>query len=189
MNAPLTRGLSAAYLLLVLTAAVAGFSLYQMSQTTQPVTSPEAGLVASQNLLGSPRPAFTLPDLDGEPVSISRWDGKVILLNFWATWCPPCREEMPAFASVQKQFGGRGFQAVGVALDRPRAVAHFIEAVGADYPQLIGRGDAMAIADRYGNGYGALPHSVLIDRDGVIRFIKAGQLSRQELTDELLKLL
>lgn len=189
MSAATTRGGHKAYLLVGVVAAVAGFSIYQMSQPPQPSTAPEAAVVAPQDLLGTPRPTFTLPDLDGQPVSISQWDGKVILLNFWATWCPPCREEMPDFADVQRAFGERGFQAVGVAIDRPQAVARFIEAVGADYPQLVGRENAMAVADRYGNGYGALPHSVLIDRDGVIRFIKAGKLGKQELRAELLKLL
>ncbi len=179
----------APYLLVGVVAAVAGFSIYQMSQPPQPSPAPEVAVTAPQDLLGAPRPAFTLPDLTGQPVSISAWDGQVILLNFWATWCPPCREEMPDLADVQGEFGGRGFQVVGVAIDRPQAVARFIKAVNVDYPQLVGRENAMAVADRYGNGYGALPHSVLIDRDGVIRFIKAGQLSKQELTDELLKLL
>jgi len=186
-----TRGIPVAYLLVALGAALAGFSIYQWSRAPQPATSPSVAVApeAPQDLLGAPRPAFRLPDLDGRPVSISRWDGKVILLNFWATWCPPCREEMPEFAQTQIEFGARGFQVVGVALDRPRAVARFIEEIGADYPQLIGHENAIAIADRYGNASGGLPHSVLIDRDGVIRFIKAGRLSRRELIDELSKLL
>ncbi|MBA2410133.1 MAG: TlpA family protein disulfide reductase [Gammaproteobacteria bacterium] len=185
MSAPVTRGISIAYLLVALVAALAGLSIYQWSSAPQPATSSQG----PQDLLGAPRPAFSLPDLDGWPVSINRWDGKVILLNFWATWCPPCREEMPDFAQTQKEYRARGFQVIGVALDRPRPVAEFIKEVGAGYPQLIGRENAMAVADRYGNAYGGLPHSVLIDRDGIIRFIKAGRLSRRELIDELLQLL
>ncbi len=136
-----------------------------------------------------PAPNFILEDTQGNTHSLSDYRGKVVILNFWATWCRPCRKEMPALAELRAQYGDRGFQVVGVALDRPEAVAKFTTDVGADYPQLIGRERAIAVADRYGNHYGALPYSVLVDRQGLIRFIRLGKLSKQELEAELLKLL
>jgi peroxiredoxin len=183
------RSLYIAYLLVGLVAALAGFSIYQMSEQGPAVTRPEPAFAAPEELLGTKRPAFMLPNLDGEATPISRWSGEVVLVNFWATWCRPCRKEMPALAELQAQYGDRGFQVVGVALDRPEAVAKFTTDVGADYPQLIGRERAIAVADRYGNHYGALPYSVLVDRQGLIRFIRLGKLSKQELEAELLKLL
>jgi thiol-disulfide isomerase/thioredoxin len=174
------------YILTALVAAIAGFSLYQT--TDRPSSGAPPGAIPEQ-ILGSPRPDFHLPNLAGEPTPISRWDGEVVLVNFWATWCAPCRQEMPGFAALQQEYGERGFQAIGVALDSRQAVARFTERLGVHYPQLIGAEGGIAVARRYGNDYGALPYSVLIDRDGVIRFIKAGELSKQALETELLKLL
>lgn len=183
------RGVLFAYLLTALVAAIAGFSIYEAANRPAGDALPGVAFAASGEILGAPRPDFTLNDLAGNPTSIGRWDGDVVLVNFWATWCPPCRKEIPGFAALQQQYGDRGFQVVGVAIDLPEAVAQFTEDLGADYPQLVGREDAIAVADRYGNQHGALPYSVLIDREGVIRFVKPGELKRQELESELVKLL
>lgn len=178
-----------AYLLVGLVAAVAGFSIYQMTGQLPVNAMPDAGFTAPKRLVGQRRPDFSLPDVAGKTVSINRWDGKVVLVNFWATWCPPCRKEIPDFAELLTDYGERGFQVVGVAIDRPKAVTQFIKELGVDYPQLMGREHAVAVADRYGNQHGALPYSVLIDRKGIIRFIKLGQLHKSVLKTEILKLL
>ncbi len=183
------RGVLIAYALVGLVAALAGFSIYQAGGQLPAGPQPQVLSASPETLLGARRPEFSLPNLRGEPISISRWNGDVVLLNFWATWCLPCRKEMPTLADLQGQYGERGFQVVGVAIDLPDAVAKFAASVGADYPQLIGREDAIAVADRYGNQYGALPYSVLMDRDGIVRFTKHGELSKEELENELLKLL
>jgi thiol-disulfide isomerase/thioredoxin len=183
------RSLYAGYLLVGLVATLAGFSIYQASDQPPEGSLPKAQSAVSEKLLGTRRPEFNLPNAEGEATSISRWDGDVVLVNFWATWCRPCRKEMPVLAQLQGQYGDRGFQVVGVAIDLRDAVTKYTAAVGADYPQLVGREDAIAIADRYGNHYGALPYSVLIDREGIIRFVKPGELRKGEIEDELLKLL
>jgi peroxiredoxin len=187
------RRLYIAYALVSLVAAVAGFSLYDMAENgsssqSQAVTS-AAAFAPPEELLGAKRPEFTLPDLTGETTSITRWDGDVLLLNFWATWCSPCRKEMPDLARLQVRYGKRGFQVIGVAIDQADPVRRFIKEIGVDYPQLVGRENALAVADRYGNHFGALPYSVLIDRVGIIRFIKPGLISEQELEVELVRLL
>jgi peroxiredoxin len=181
-------GLYVASLLVGLVAVVAGFSIYQMAEQLPNNAPPGAGFTASKQLLGQRRPDFSLPDLEGKLTSISRWDGQVVLVNFWATWCPPCRKEIPGFAELLAHYGKRGFQVIGVAIDRPKAVAQFTGELGIDYPQLVGRA-AGAVTDRYGNQQGALPYSVLIDRKGVIRFIKLGALHKSALKAELSKLL
>lgn len=178
-----------AYVLLGLVAAVAGFSLFQMTRQISVGDSAEATLTAGGELLGAKRPDFSLADLNGKQVSISRWDGHVVLLNFWATWCSPCRKEMPAIAELQADHRRQGFQVVGVAIDRPNAVARFTEDLGVHYPELVGQQDAVIVAARYGNQQGALPYSVLIDRQGIIRFVKLGAISKQVLKAELRKFL
>ncbi len=163
MNAKLAAGLAA---LLVLVAA----AVYLLRGE-----APDAA--AS----GPMRPAFSLPDLDGRVHDISEWDGKVLLVNFWATWCPPCRHEIPDFIEVRKAYHDRGFEIVGVAIDDPDSVRDYVDVLEIDYPVLHGGADATAIAQRYGNRTNALPYSALIDRHGRIRFSGAGRLPRQSL--------
>lgn len=127
------------------------------------------------------RPLFSLPDLDGERRSIAEWDGQIIVLNFWATWCAPCREEMPLFTELQRTYGDRGVQFLGVAVDRVDKVRQFMDAFDINYPSLHGIGAAMEVAALYGNEAGTLPYTVVIDRDGFIRHIFTRQVHRAEL--------
>lgn len=131
------------------------------------------------------RPAFTLRDLDGRPREMAEWDGKVVLLNFWATWCPPCRREMPLFAELQQEFGSRGFQVVAVAIDEAPAVREFAAEYGLDFPLLVGDEDAIRVAQAYGNLQGALPYTVLVDREGEVVARFKGEISRSRLQPHL----
>lgn len=127
------------------------------------------------------RPLFALPDMNGERHSIAEWDGRVIVLNFWATWCAPCREEMPLLVDLQDKYGDQGLQIVGVALDRPDAVKAFADKMGLNYPVLLGVGDAMEVSARYGDEGGTLPYTVIIDRERRIRHVFARQLHRPDI--------
>lgn len=135
------------------------------------------------------RPAFTLDDVEGHPRDAAEWDGKVVLLNFWATWCPPCRREMPLFAELQREFGPRGFQVVAVAIDEAAAVREFAAEYGLDFPLLVGDEDAIRVAQAYGNLQGALPFSVLVDREGRVVARFKGEISRSRLEPHLGELL
>jgi len=126
--------------------------------------------------------AFSLPDLDGHDHSSEEWGGRVVVLNFWATWCPPCREEIPMFVDLQALYGGRGLQFVGVAIDDPAAVRDFRDEYMIEYPLLVGGRDAIGLMTRYGNLAGVLPFSVVIDRTGTIRSRRKGAYTRSELT-------
>jgi thiol-disulfide isomerase/thioredoxin len=125
---------------------------------------------------------FSLPDLDGKTHSLSEWRGKVIVLNFWATWCPPCREEIPLFIALQKRHGSDGIQLVGVATsDNKDSVAAYRQSAGMNYPILTGDDDAMDVMARYGNRQGSIPFTVIIDRQGNIVARKLGAFDPAEL--------
>lgn len=135
------------------------------------------------------RPVFNLPDLQGKVRSIAEWDGQVVVLNFWATWCPPCKKEMPAFIELQEQYGTQGLQFVGVALDDAVKVENFIETMGVEYPILVGGDDALAVSSQYGNSYGALPYTAVIARDGTITATYRGEVTKKQIESDLEKLL
>lgn len=130
------------------------------------------------SILGQQRPEFAALDLAGEIRNIKEWDGRLILLNFWATWCPPCKREIPHFIELQKEYGDQGFQIVGIAIDDEDAVRKYVEEVGMNYPSLVVQDGGVMLAKRYGNGIGALPYSVLINRDGEISYTIKGELSK-----------
>lgn len=134
-------------------------------------------------------PDFSLPDLSGEPQSSSRWTGKVLVLNFWATWCLPCRKEMPGFMELQKELGGKGLQFVGIAIDSPRAVREFATARNINYPILIGGEGAIRLSKRLGNRFQGLPFSVIFDRTGAVVHLQAGELKKAVIREKISTLL
>jgi len=140
--------------------------------------------VKAQNdpLLNQSRPAFTLPDLDGTPRSISEWDGKMLVINFWASWCEPCLREMPAFTRLQQHYRDQGVQFIGVALDDVRDVNTFLDGLEPriNYPILLGNGDTFETPMAYGNQYGILPHTVIVDKFGKIAYSHFGSLTYEQ---------
>lgn len=124
---------------------------------------------------------FTLPDLDGRPRQLSEWDGDLVLLNFWATWCPPCKKEMPLFQQRYEQYAKRGFTIVAVAVDELEETRAFVDGFGIEFPVLIGQGNAIAVGREYGNQIGALPYTVVIDREGVVRETHRGEVTESDL--------
>lgn len=132
---------------------------------------------------------FELPNLDGKRRSLKAWRGKIVLLNFWAPWCAPCREEIPLLMDLQKRYRGRGLQVVGIAIDDRDNVVHFRDEMSINYPILVGQDDAITLMTRYGNRIGSLPFSVTINREGRIVARKLGVYRRTELEDLLRPLL
>jgi thiol-disulfide isomerase/thioredoxin len=123
---------------------------------------------------------FSLNDLEGNTHQFNEWDGKVRVLNFWATWCPPCRKETPMFVQLQEELGEKGLQFIGVAIDEKQKVQDFMDTYGVNYPMLIGAEDAIKVAEQYGNRFGALPWTVVINREGTIVHAQAGEFTRQK---------
>ncbi|MGH9529530.1 MAG: TlpA disulfide reductase family protein [Terriglobales bacterium] len=132
-------------------------------------------------------PDFSLQSLDGKTVHLSDFRGKAILLNFWATWCEPCKVEMPWIVDLQKKYASQGLQVVGVAMDDagPDEIAKFTRQMGVNYPVLVGKDE---VADSYG-GLPFLPTSFYIGRDGKIVDKVLGIKGRGEIEDDIKKAL
>lgn len=155
----------------------------------QQLNSNSEGSQVAQAMVSKPAPVFTLPDLEDAAHRSSEWQGKVIILNFWATWCPPCIKETPTFVELQEEYAARGLQLVGVAIDDKNNVQDFMDTYGVNYPMLIGEDNAIQVAKDYGNRFGALPYTVIIDRQGTIQFIQRGELTREIAEENIRHLL
>ena len=134
-------------------------------------------------------PDFSFPDVDGNKRDKSEWNGRVLVLNFWATWCPPCREEMPLFVELQKQYAGENVQFVSIAIDEPNLVRDFYDVYGINFPTLIGGMDAIKLANVLGNRFDSLPFTAIFDRTGKRHYIQAGQIDRETLQQQINTLL
>ena len=124
--------------------------------------------------------AFTLNDSLGIEKSSSQWQGKVLLINFWATWCAPCREEMPMLADFQDRYREQGLQIVGIALDDPEPVLLFASTMDINYPLLISDEKTSGLMDKH-NEIGAIPFTLITDRNGIIVEKKLGVFTADEL--------
>jgi thiol-disulfide isomerase/thioredoxin len=148
-----------------------------------------AGDAASgpNDLKGKPAPEFALQTLDGKSLHLSDFRGKAVLLNFWATWCQPCKIEMPWFVELQKQYAPQGLQILGVAMDdaSPEDIGKFAKDLGVDYPILLGK---EAVGDAYG-GLPFLPATFYIGRDGKVVDKVFGLKGKDEIEDNIKKAL
>ena len=133
--------------------------------------------------------ASPLVDLQGKSRRLEEWSGQVLVVNFWATWCPPCLEEIPIFIGMQERLGDRGLQFVGIAIDDLESVRIFAERQKMNYPTLVGQADAMALSDLAGNARGGLPYTLVLDRSGRIVSKHYGALTRAELESIVLPML
>ncbi|HET7596201.1 MAG TPA: TlpA disulfide reductase family protein, partial [Burkholderiales bacterium] len=133
--------------------------------------------------------ALRLPDLRGESQAVAQWRGKVLVVNFWATWCAPCREEIPAFVKLQSKYAARGVQFVGIAIDQPDRVAAFAREFGMNYAILLGGINTVDVTRTAGNTVGALPFTLVLDRDGDVASRQLGKIHEAELDGLLERLL
>ncbi|MCK5524969.1 MAG: TlpA family protein disulfide reductase [Thiomargarita sp.] len=134
-------------------------------------------------------PNFSLEDLEGKTRIRSEWAGKVLVVNFWATWCPPCLKEIPVFIKLQEQYAERGLQFVGIAInDRYQVVQRFAKEEGINYP-ILGGENAIRLAERLGNHQGGLPFTVIVDRQNRLVSQHIGEMNKQEVEEAVLPLL
>jgi thiol-disulfide isomerase/thioredoxin len=130
-------------------------------------------------------PSFSYPDLEGRQRSRGEFADKIVVLNFWATWCSPCREETPTFVALQETFAD-SVQFIGIAIDDEEPVREFADSFGVNYPLLLGDIEAVSLSRRLGNRYEGLPFTVVARRDGSVVLRHAGGLQRSKL-EPLLK--
>jgi peroxiredoxin len=172
--------------LFVLVCFATGFGLYL---TVFNPGQPGTPRIKNTSMVGKTRPVFSMKDTSDTPHNIKEWDGKVIMLNFWATWCPPCRREIPAFINLYDKYHGKGLIIVGVALDSKQNAIDFVDPMGINYPIVVGEEDGIALTQAYGNDLGILPYTVIIDRKGVIRHTILHEVSQQEVEQLITPLL
>jgi thiol-disulfide isomerase/thioredoxin len=144
------------------------------------VDQPHAGLAGSDVKIPTRLPEFTLADLGGVPTPIARWQGKSLLINFWATWCAPCRREIPMLGALAAEWADRGIVVVGVAVDHPQAVANYAQELKIPYPLLVGEQDALDAALALGVVSPVFPFSVFTDDAGEIVALYIGELHPAE---------
>lgn len=173
--------------LIAFAASVLGFLLQQHANKQRNNNAVESRTNASaESVIGSLRPDFTLQDMHGQERHVQEWNNQVLVINFWATWCPPCREEIPGFIKLQKKYNNQGVQFIGIALQTADEVKDYVAELGMNYPVLVGTGDVIKVAERFGNHQGILPYTVIIDRQQHIRFIKRGPLKYEEAETAIL---
>ncbi len=186
-----------AALALALLAGTAGYVTHQISRQVPPIGAPAdlSSPPATTAAAGSGTPsekaplAWSFKNIDGTQTALSSWLGQVLVVNFWATWCPPCLHEIPVFIELQQRHAPAGLQVVGIALDQLDAVQPFVTEHGLNYPILLGDDDVARYMLTLGNDIGALPFTVVFARDGQIALTHRGEWAADAAAAALNKLL
>ena len=162
-----------------LLAALAGYRLGVVGKSPETATAPASALPIFE---------LVLADLKGQPQGLGQWRGKVLVVNYWATWCLPCREEMPGFSRLQDKYRDKGVQFVGISIDTADKIIEFQKTTPVSYPLLIGDMTVMENSAKLGNSRQALPFTAVFDREGRLAATKLGRLSEPELDRRLAEL-
>jgi thiol-disulfide isomerase/thioredoxin len=133
--------------------------------------------------------ALKLPDLQNRVQHLDQWRGKVLVVNFWATWCAPCREEIPVFVKMQQKYAHRGLQFVGISIDQADKTLEFATNFAINYPNLIGTFDTIEVSRQAGNQKRVLPYTLILGRNGQIAATQSGSLNEQKMESLIQSLL
>lgn len=160
---------------LALAAAALAAGVWFGAAQRAPAT-PEAGAAAALT-------QRVFKDLQGGDVALGRWRGQIVVVNFWATWCAPCREEIPVLVSAQEKLGARGLQVVGIAIDQLEKVRPYAAEMRINYPVLVGDLEVIDVSRAAGNDVGGLPFTVILDRSGQIVRTVLGGITEAKLAE------
>ena len=169
---------------LLASSTVAGFMFYE---TTRSASTAEIQSADPESQI-TMRPVFSLNDIDGNKRSITEWDGKALVVNFWATWCAPCRQEIPVLMSMQEELAAQNIQFIGIAIDDPESVSEYAAKEPFNYPILVGEQEGIDAAEAFGADVVALPMTIFTDYAGRIIDVHAGEISRDEINANLKRL-
>ena len=122
---------------------------------------------------------------DGKSVKTEAWQGKVLVVNFWASWCPPCVEEMPTLDKLQQEFLKKNVLFVGIGIDSPSNIREFLEKTPVSYPIMIGGLQGSNLSKQMGNSQGALPYTIIINAKGKASYSKLGKISEDEIRNAI----
>ncbi|MCY7389001.1 MAG: TlpA family protein disulfide reductase [Burkholderiales bacterium] len=180
------RFLIAAIVLLV---ALAGVALWldRSDLATLPLAAKSHATVAATAVSPGALYSAKFSDLQGNVQGLGQWDRKLLIVNFWATWCGPCKEEIPILVKIQEKFSGRDVQIVGIAVDSSLNVANYSRSIKINYPIFPDEVGAIAFSKRLGNRLGLLPHTVVIAPGGTVIYNKLGVVTEAELVDIIAK--
>ena len=171
-------------LIVIILSALSGWFLFHQTLDKKPESE-----TVSVNTASNPLANMRFPDVEGRPQALKQWQGKVLVLNFWATWCPPCREEMPELSAMQDQYKGQNFLIVGLSTDDLEQTKKFIKTAPVSYPILAGDTAAMNLAESLGNDRGILPYTVIVDTKGAVVKTFFGRVNQQLLEKTITPLL
>lgn len=129
--------------------------------------------------------ALSLPDARGTAQSLSQWRGKILVINFWATWCEPCREEIPGLQRLREKYIGKNVEVVGIAVDSAAKVLDYANQLKIIYPLVVGGMEAIELARNLGNKAGGLPFTIVLDTKSAIVLSRLGLIKEQELDQKL----
>lgn len=174
----MTRGRIVLLLAVALVSAVGGFAAYHAMR----------GAPSSSDQVAGSLPDFTLMDVDGVSRRGSEWAGRPRIVNFWATWCPPCRREIPLLVDLQAEYGD-DLQVIGIAVDDMDAVRDYAADTGFNYPVLVGQQDAVEIGNKVLRDWIGLPFTAFVDRAGRITRVHVGELHAPEAAEFIKEIL
>jgi thiol-disulfide isomerase/thioredoxin len=154
---------------------IGAYMIWDRNQAREAAATPEAPVSVAR--LAETLPVFTLLDREGQPKTLADWSGRSLIVNFWATWCAPCRREIPLLQRLQREYGDEGFQVIGVAVDFRDSVLAYANDMKIDYPLLIGEQDGLDAATAFGVDAIGFPFTVFSDRKGRIVAAHMGELT------------